>query len=194
MSVAPAEKQTTTEPAHCLARWVADALSQDPSLEAVTIDRAHKTISVATLGRTDAPKIAERISATLERAQQSQAERGCTLLAGLGECLTCKHPLPESQRQRITIQHEGNKTTIARVTCPTAPKFWRWRDIPWPKVVQRDVEFLEHAEHIDEWKPQLAAAILCGLCGLGAFLLRGHLSISSTGFVLAYLAGGWYTV
>src|SRR5689334_22476267 len=127
MSVAPAETQTTKEPAHCLARRLADALSQDPSLEAVTTDRAHNTISV---GRTDAPKVAERISATLERAQQSQAERGCTLLAGLGECLTCKHPLPESQRQRITIQHEGNKTTIARVTCPTAPKFWRWRDIP----------------------------------------------------------------
>jgi Cd2+/Zn2+-exporting ATPase len=193
MSGAPADKQTSREPAHCLARSVANALAEDPSLEAVTIDRAHKTISVATLGRTDAPKIAERISATFEQVQQTQTQRGCTLLAGLGECLTCVDPLPESQRQRITIRHEGDKTTIARVTCPTAPKFWRWRDIPFPKVVQRDVEFLEHAEDIDEWKPQLAAAIVCGLGGLGAFLLRGYPSVSLTGFLLAYLAGSWYT-
>lgn len=183
-----------SEPVHCLARSVANALAEDPTLEAVTIDRGHKTISVATLGKTNAPKVAERISATLERAQQNQAQRGCTLLAGLGECLTCLHPLPDSDRQRITIRHEGDKTTIARVTCPTAPTFWRWSNIPWPKVVQRDVEFLEHAEEIDEWKPQLVAAVLCGLCGLGAFLLGSRQPmVSSVGFLLAYLAGSWYT-
>ena len=194
MSLAPqAKPKAHVEPGHCLARSVANALAEDPTLEAVTIDRAHKTISVATLGRTDAPKIAERISTTFQQAQATQAQRGCSLLAGLGECLTCLDPLPEAQRQRIIIQHEGNKTTIARVTCPTAPKFWRWRAIPWPKVVQRDVEFLEHVEEIDEWKPQLAAAVACGLCGLGAFLLRAYPAISSGSFLLAYLAGGWYT-
>ena len=67
---------------HCLARSVAKALQEDPSLEAVTIDRARKTISVATIGRTDPPKIAERIAFTLQSAQETQSERGCTLLAG----------------------------------------------------------------------------------------------------------------
>lgn len=194
MSLPPGSKlKGQAEPANCLARSVAHALAEDPTLEAVTIDRAHKTISVATLGRTDAPKIADRISATFQQAQQTQVQRGCTLLAGHGECLTCVHPLPEAQRQRIVIQHEGDKTTIARVTCPTAPKFWRWRDIPWPKVVQRDVEFLEHVEETDEWKAQLAAAAICGLCGLGAFLLGAQPAVASALFLLAYLAGGWYT-
>ena len=178
---------------HCLARSVAKALAEDPTLEAVTIDRARKTISVATLGQTDAPKIAERISSTFEQAQQTQSRRGCTLLAGHGQCLNCVEPLPQWQRQRITINHQGDKTTIARVTCPTAPSFWRWRDIPWPKVVQRDVEFLEHVEELDEWKPQLAAAILCGLCGLAAFVLGKYPAVSSSGFLMAYLAGSWYT-
>ena len=59
------------------------------------------------------------------------------------------------------------------MTCPTAPTFWRWRDIPLPRVVPRDVEFLEHAGEVYEWKLQLAAAILCGLFGIaGSFFAR----------------------
>lgn len=194
MSV-PAGARTKDEfdPAHCLARSVANALAEDSTLEAITIDRARKTISVATLGRTDTPKVTERISSTFRRAQETQTPQGCTLLAGLGQCQSCVQPLPEWDRRRITIEHDGNKTTIARVTCPTAPKFWRWNDIPWPKVVQRDVEFLEHVDEIDEWKAQLAAAILCGGLGLGAWLLSGHPQLSATGFLVAYVAGGWYT-
>jgi Cd2+/Zn2+-exporting ATPase len=194
MSGPPAAKREQEfDPEHCLARSVAKALAEDPTLEAVTIDRGRKAISVATLGRTNTPKIAERISSTFERAQETQAKHGCSLLAGLGECQSCVQPLPDWERHRITIQHEGDKTTIARVTCPTAPKFWRWSDIPWPKVVQRDVEFLEHVDELDEWKPQLAAAVLCGICGLGAYFLSGYPVLSSAGFLLAYLAGGWHT-
>jgi Cd2+/Zn2+-exporting ATPase len=59
--------------------------------------------------------------------------------------------------------------------------------------VQRDVEFLEHADEIDEWKAQLAAAILCGLFGLGAFFFRAYPG-AVAGYLLAYLAGGWFTV
>ncbi len=191
-----AQQPKTEGEAHlprCLARSVVNALSDDPTLEAVTIDRARKTISVATLGVTNVPRLTERISDTFQQAQGSQSDHQCMLLLGQGECQSCVAPLSELQRQRISIQHEGDKTTIARVTCPTAPKFWRWRDIPWPKVVQRDVEFLEHADEIDEWKAQLAAAVLCGLFGLSAFLFRAY-PLSTLGYVLAYVAGSWFTV
>ena len=176
----------------CLARSVADALAEDPTLEAVTLDRARQTISVATLGQTNIPRLTERISATVQRAQQSGGVRPCSLLAGQINCQTCGQPLAEFERRRITISPDADKTTIARVTCPTAPKFWRWRDIPWPRVVQRDVEFLEHAEDLNEWKTQLVAAILCGVSGLGAYWFRAE-PLSIVGFLLAYLAGSWYT-
>ncbi len=192
---APGEQKEsqTSEPVACLARSVVHALSEDPGLEAVTIDRARHTIAVATLGKTDVPELTRRISATVQRTQQqAQGKGSCTLLAGANACQDCVQPLSDAERQKITIRHEGNSTTIARVTCPTAPKFWRWRDIPWPKVVQRDIEFLEHAEEIDEWKPQLAAALLCGVLGLGAYLFRES-DWSRFGFCLAYLAGSWYT-
>ncbi len=180
------------DPGKCLARSVADALAEDPTLEAVTVDQAHHTISVATLGKTDVPKLTERISATVRSAQEAGAMQPCTLLAGETNCQTCGQPLSDFERQKITIRQDAASTTIARVTCPTAPKFWRWRDIPWPKVVQRDVEFLEHAEEVNEWKAELVAAILCGVLGLGAWFFHAH-PLSVVGYVLAYLAGSWFT-
>ena len=194
----------TTEPrtgdvpdtARCLARSVVDALNAEPTLEAVTINRARQTISLATLGKTDEPRLAESVSGRIEKAYETGLSEQCLLLEGEGQCETCHAPLSPQERQRITIQHEGEKTTIARVTCPTAPKFWRWRDIPWPKVVQRDVEFFEAKEHPGEWKWQLLGAVLCAGFGLTAHFLTPHgARPAPAGLVfygLAYLAGAWF--
>ncbi len=56
---------TKTGPANgenraCFTRAVAEVLAEEPALEAVTIDRAHQKISVATLGRTDVEKLSAR--------------------------------------------------------------------------------------------------------------------------------------
>src|SRR6267378_4289537 len=193
MSVASRSETASDPKAACLARSVAQVFAEDPTLEAVTIDRARQTISVATLGKADVPQISERIRSTIERAQISDAKPPCTLLAGNGNCQTCSQPLSDDERRRIRIHHDAGTTTIARVTCPTAPTFWRWRDIPWPRVVQRDIEFLEHADEINEWKAQLAAAIVCGVFGLSGYLFRAY-PWSLAGYVLAYLAGSWFTV
>ncbi len=185
------DEDTRGKHAACLARSVAGALVEDPTIEAVTIDRGRKTISVATLGRTDASRVARRISETFQEARAGEAERGCALLSGQGDCATCETPLPDPQRARIRVSHEGDRTMIARVTCPTSPLLWRWRDLPWPKVVQRDVEFIEHANEVDEWKAQLGAAVLCGWFGLGAWFFRAQ-PFSIWLFLAAYVAGGWY--
>ena len=178
------------EAGHCLARSVADTLVEEPTLEAVTIDRAHQKISLATLGRADVTRLTGRITRQLETAQTADTGHVCSLLSGTGDCFNCDTPLPESERKRITIRHDGDVTTIARVTCPTAPTLWRWRDIPLPRVVPRDVEFLEHVGEIDEWKAQLAAAILCGVFGLAGFFLPAPFKVIA--YVAACLAGGFY--
>jgi Cd2+/Zn2+-exporting ATPase len=174
----------------CLARSIVDTLVKEPTLEAVTIDRAHRKISVATLGRADVAGLTERITTQLQAAQAADSGPDCSLLSGAGDCLTCETPLSGEERGKITIQSDGQTTTIARATCPTAPKFWRWRDIPFPKVVSRDVEFLEHVGEIDEWKPQLAVAILCGVFGLTGFFSPATLKVFA--YIAAYLAGGFY--
>ncbi|HEX4350711.1 MAG TPA: HAD-IC family P-type ATPase, partial [Verrucomicrobiae bacterium] len=176
----------------CLARSLADTLAEEPMLEAVTIDRAREKISVATLGRADVEKLTERITHKISAAQSANAENRCSLLAGKEDCATCRQPLTEAERRKITIRTEGNATTIARVTCPTAPKFWRWRDLPFPRIEVRSVEIEEDDEHhTDEWKWQLAAAIFCGVCGLAAAFAVPQ-SFKVFAFVAAYLAGGFF--
>ncbi len=180
----------------CLARSVADVLAENPALEAVTIDRTHRKIFVATLGRADADELNRRITDKLLQVEQSSGSQTCSLLTGRGDCSDCETPLSDHERKGIVIQHSGCSTTIARVTCPTAPKFWRWRNLPFPKVVQRDVEFLEHAEehdhdHADEWKAQLALAFACGAIGLlAAYVVPAAWRIPV--FALSYLAGAWF--
>ncbi|HUB87618.1 MAG TPA: cation-transporting P-type ATPase, partial [Verrucomicrobiae bacterium] len=179
----------------CVARSVVDALGAEPALEAVTINRARQTISVATLGKTDEARLTETVTHRIQSACESGLSGQCQLLLGKNDCCICDNPLSTAERGRITIRTDGDSTTIARATCPTAPHFWRWRDLPFPKIVPRDVEFLEEAghidEHINEWKPQLAAAILCGVFGLlAALVVPAQFKIAA--FVAAYLAGGFY--
>ena len=179
----------------CFTRAVANVLAEEPTLEAVTIDRTHQNISLATLGRADVEKLSARITTQFQQAREGDAAGPvCSLLSGDGDCLTCETPLSEQERKNITIQRTRCTTTIARVTCPTAPKFWRWRNLPFPKVVQREVEFLEHTEehdHADEWRAQLVLAVACGTLGLlAAYAVPAAWRIPV--FALSYLAGAWF--
>src|SRR5947207_15470544 len=120
------ERQTVPAlDSRCIVRSVASAFASDPTLEAVTIDRAQKTISVATLGKTDEERIAQQITERVRQAEDVAEQEQCTLLSGEPDCNSCKIPLSQAERQTLTISHEGATTTIARVTCPTSPKFWR---------------------------------------------------------------------
>jgi len=172
-----------------------DTLAQEPALEAVTIDRAQQRISVATLGRADVANLTDRLTEKFHLAQETGGE-SCGLLTGEGDCLSCETPLSGQERQRVVIEHKGGATTIARVTCPTAPTFWRWRDLPFPRFIQRDVELAEAEEHIGKWKWQLLCAGLCAAIGLAAFFITPHdAKPSLVGYVfyaLAYLAGSWF--
>jgi Cd2+/Zn2+-exporting ATPase len=192
---APAGKEPREE-GRCLARSVAATFDAEPALEAVTIDRETQTLSVATMGQTDVPRITGRLTESYEHACIAEGEHECSLLAGTGDCSTCETPLPPALRGRMSIKHSGSQTTIARVTCPTAPSFWRWRSIPLPRFVQRDVELVEAEEHLGEWKWQLLCAMLCAGFGITAYVADGRLPRpSAVGYLfygLAYLAGSWF--
>jgi Zn2+/Cd2+-exporting ATPase len=178
------------EAEQCLARSVVDTLAEEPSLEAVTIDAAHQKISVATLGRTDVEKLTQRLTDKFQSSPKTDPHHACSLLSGKSDCTICGSPLSEAERRQFTIQHDGGSTTIARVTCPTAPKFWRWRDLPFPKIVPREIEIHDDEHGVDEWKMQLVAAVLCGVFGLAGYFLPAPFKIFF--FVAAYIAGGFF--
>src|SRR5436190_1556017 len=110
--------------ANCLVQTVADVMRREPALEAVKIDRAHHSISLATLGQPN-PDL-ERVVTQQIRALQSTAPP-CRLLEGDANCATCTLPTDPAIQRSLTIRQDDASTTIARVTCPTAPRFWKWR-------------------------------------------------------------------
>src|SRR5439155_12852967 len=126
------------------------------------------------------------MTAQVRRIDQAAASQQCALLDGAADCPTCPVPQAPAERGKLSVRQEGDTTTIARVTCVTAPKFWRWRDIPWQRLVPREVLLPEDAEHEHEWRLQLLAATLCGLLGLTAYFVEESL-LGKALYVLAYV-------
>ncbi len=175
----------------CFARSVASTMASEAALEAVTFNPAQGAVSIATMGKKTDPALEARVAAAVEQGRQVSAQHRCELLAGEGDCQSCDIPLAPTERQFFTVQRDAASATIARLTCPTAPRFWHWRDLPFPKIVPREVELPEDDAHINEWKYQLLAACLCGVFGLTAHLL-GESRLALGAYLLAYAAGAWF--
>jgi len=167
---------------------VADVMRREPALEAVKIDRAKHSISLATLGEPN-PEL-ERVVSEQIRELQTKAP-ACRLLEGDSSCETCTRPLDPAVQRNLDIHCDEATTTIARVSCPTAPSFWKWRSRPLPRLVPREVHLEDAEKHAQEWKHQLVAAILCGGFALAAALLGGAWVLPL--FIASYLCGSWFT-
>jgi Cd2+/Zn2+-exporting ATPase len=165
-------------------------MESDPGLEAVKVDRAAGALSIAALGRPPASEALDRIKLQLRDAT-AESDHVCALLSGGQDCDNCPHAGQLPGPDRFVVQHLPDATTIARVTCPTAPRFWRWQQAPLPKFVPREVRLPddEHAEN--EWKGQLVGAALCGITGLAAWKL-GNSGAALAAFAASYLSGAWF--
>src|SRR5262245_62140602 len=188
-------KQSPVEPPsdaaeHCLVRSVAQVFETEPSLEAVKFNRTERSLSVATLGKPDTVALEKAVT---ERIKKADSQAQCGLLRGDPDCARCLTPVPPSALPRLTVENGADTTTISRIRCPTAPTFWRWKAVAFPKIVPREVQLPDEAAHEREWKWQLAAAVLCGAFGLlGRFALSGH--AATVAYTLAYVSGARFTV
>jgi len=191
---ADATKSAAPDSKHCLVQTVAEAFTEEPALEAVKFNRAQRSISVATIGHANNAEIEKVVTERIGRIEQDGGGGRCKLLEGAPDCSTCDiAQVPTEAGRSLTIQHDASATTIARITCPTAPKFWRWRDLPWPKIIPREVVMPDEDDHEHEWKLQLVAAVLCGAFGLAAWL-SGDAKFALPLYILAYISGAWFTV
>jgi Cd2+/Zn2+-exporting ATPase len=174
----------------CLVRAAATELAKNPSVEAISIKAVEGKISVATIGRVSDTGVAERIQESLAKVGARSAQQ-CRLLQAEAGCAQCEHPIEPIRQLGFTVTDSGGAVTVARVRCPTAPKFWRWRDFPLPRIAPRQINIPEEESDLNEWKAQAAAAGLCALFGLaGWFTPRAPWSVPL--FVAAYIAGGWF--
>jgi len=186
-----------TQPAQpdsaCLIETVAQAMQNDASLEAVQVHRDKEVVSVATMGRHDVAALDASLSERLQQLQETPEETPCQLLQGKPSCEGCPSEKSAGHQPGLDVKHEAETTTISRITCPTAPKFWRWHELPFPKLVPRTMELPQDEHEEDEWKPQLVAASICGVFGVA-----GHFIADPTArlvcFIISYIAGGRYAL
>ncbi len=189
----PGSTAEASDGQHCLVLSVAQAFAQDPALEAIKVNRPQNALSVATLGPTDTMIIQREVADRLGKVQEANADESrCGLMKGERDCSKCPTPYPATAVKNLTVRHEDGVTTIERITCPTAPKFWRWRVFPLPRIVPREVHLPDDDDHEHEWKWQLAAALLCGAFGLAGYFLGGA-PAALWCFIAAYVAGAWFT-
>ena len=160
-------------PAACLVEGVAAILAVEPHLEAVTVRPTDRSVSIATLGATEDAALNDRVRTMLQRMRPKEDGNLCELLTGKGDCSQCERPGHAEALPQLQISINPHATTLSRISCPTAPRFWRWRSLPLPRLVPRELDIHDDDEHLDEWKAQLAAAIGCGLLAHGSLLLLG---------------------
>lgn len=168
-------------------------MQKDASLEAVQVHRDKEIVSVATMGRHDVAALDATLGERLQKLRETPAEPPCHLLQGGSSCDGCPSEKTSGTQPGLTVSHQADTTTISRITCPTAPSFWRWHDLPFPKIVPRTVELPQDEHGENEWKLQLVAATVCGVFGIAGHFIP-HPTWSLACFLISYLAGGWYAL
>ena len=186
------DKSSELPQPRCLVEGVVQILAVEPRIEAVTVRPADHSVSIATLGQREDPALNERVKGLVQRLHLSEEGQNCGLLTGKGDCSKCERPPHAVILSQIQVTQNPQATTLARVSCPTAPRFWHWKSLPLPKLVPRELDIHDDDEHLDEWKGQLAAALTAGL--LTALAIFGPPAWSIWCFIGAYLAGSWFTV
>lgn len=148
---------------------LAHFLHSQQELEAVLLDPQAQTISVATLGKADLAALERQLAQTLSGVERYAQKTDTVSTSGL------------------TIKKIQGKTLLEKPSCPTAPRFWTWRELAWPEPQEHETG--------DEWSLLAWLAGLCGLfglLGLGARLVPGLPSWASPACFYAAMAfGGW---
>ena len=175
----------------CLVHAAATELVNNHSVEAISIRAGEGKISLATIGGGPASGVADRIQKSLANVQGDGSTQPCRLLQAEPGCARCEHPLEPIRQQGLTVTISSGAVTVARVRCPTVPKFWRWSDFPLPRIVPRQVSLPEEASDLDEWKGQAVAAGVCAIFGLAGYVTPQPLW-SVPLFVISCVAGAWF--
>ena len=175
----------------CLVQAAVTELMKQHSVEAIAIKAVEGKISVATIGRAAGSGVAERIQEALAKVQGDSTAQRCRLLQADPSCARCEQPGAPRPQAGFTVTESAGAVTVARIRCPTVPKFWRWRDFPLPKIEPRQVSVPEAESDLNEWKAQAVAAGLCALFGLaGYFTPQPPWAVPL--YAISCLAGAWF--
>ncbi len=109
--------------------WIdllADFLSSQRGVEAIRLDTGSRQVELATLGPVDLAGLQIQLNEVLSR-----------LDAGLPVTLAGDHATG------LKVSHQEGRVVLEKPACPTAPRFWKWREFEWPEAEQMEQQSAE---------------------------------------------------
>lgn len=156
---------------------LAEFLANEQGVEAILLNPEQRTVSLATLGTVNAEALKGRLDEVLRSLDSHFADQQYTA--------TLSQPSAYSLQVR---QLPGHDVLIEKPSCPTAPRFWKWREFSWPEPEEIEKKSGE------EWQMLAWQAGICGIALLAGWILERNQFASwawVTCYVISILSGGW---
>lgn len=166
-----------TERAPAVPAWVkllADFLSTHEGVEAIHVDATARQVRLATLGPVDSTVLQEQLNEVLRRLEEAAPSMA----------------KQSSSPSGLNLSQEAGLIMLAKPACPTAPRFWKWREFEWPEA-----EAMERQSEA-EWRALAVQAGLCGAALVAAWALERHWPEipalwARVLFAVSLISGGW---
>jgi Zn2+/Cd2+-exporting ATPase len=161
--------------------WAAalsDFLLRESQVEAIRLNPDEKRVTLATLGQVDETALQRRLAEVLRELDETWIHSKPN-----------RRPTANAHPAMVQLRNEGDDVWLEKPTCPTAPRFWKWREFDWPEP-----EAIEEQSRA-EWQALALQATICGAALLLGFLLDRFSSLPNSVVIGCYLvsliAGGW---
>ncbi|HLP08084.1 MAG TPA: cation-translocating P-type ATPase [Opitutaceae bacterium] len=154
---------------HAAADWIsalAEFLQSQPGVEAVKLDPAARTVSVATLGQVDLQLLDQRLT---------------EVIAALEEKIAALPASGVAAPSGFQVRREGEAAVVSKQSCATAPHFWKWREFQWPEPAEEEEE--------EDWRVLAGFAAACWLFGTTAFVLKVTGAVAPDSLAIKVLYG-----
>jgi Cd2+/Zn2+-exporting ATPase len=161
--------------------WVdvlADFLNGEEGVEAIRLQPSEKRVTVATLGHVNSDRLQARLTDLLRNLDETWLENRDSLPKE-------KNPHPGM----LQLRQRKGEVVLERPSCPTAPRFWRWREFEWPEPEEIEKQSRE------EWRAMTVQAAICGTALVTGWSLKHVAAIPEAAVLALYsvslLAGAW---
>jgi Cd2+/Zn2+-exporting ATPase len=155
--------------------WInalSDFLASQSGVEAIRLNAEERSVQVATLGQVDIGALQSQINELLRTLDDK-------LLA-----------LPiDAHAEGLQLTRKEGELLLQKPTCPTAPRFWKWRDFEWPEAEEIEQQSDE------EWREMAVQATICFVMLVAGFVAKNTFQapawLVQSLFGLSLLSGGW---
>ncbi len=158
---------------------LASFLAEERGVEAILLNPDQRKVSVATLGIVNADALKERLDVVLRALDARFGSNGLST-----------HPSQTTEAFQLQVRQLPSKDVlIEKPSCPTAPKFWKWREFAWPEPEEIEKQSRE------EWQLLAMQAAICGAAFAAGWFIETFTRLPATVwigcFMVSILFGGW---